>query len=261
MFSIPPVAAVMIPAAAFSVDQSQAEVAEASFQKAWSPAKEQIVQLANHPAVEQEFDTFSRSLESAFNQGAISYEGMEKIREALIMGAYEHRNQKRESKSNPNPPPYIYHPIQVANHLLAKGGITDPDILAAALLHDTVEDCKTSPDEIERRFGARVRQMVDELTDKPGLSSAEQMQYQLEHAPNYLPDAALIKISDRTCVLNELFKAIFLNGDTWISKERVVRYFEHTEKFFSIMKEHGVLNNEGLFNSLNEILETRKAAV
>ncbi len=259
MFSIPPIAAAIIPAAAIAISPQQSQ--ETAFQDIWSPAKEQIVQLANHPSVEHEFETFSRSLESAYNQGAISHEGIEKIREALIMGAYEHRNQKRESKSNPNPPPYIYHPIQVSHHLLAKGGVTDPDVLAAALLHDTVEDCKTSPDEIERRFGFRVRQMVDELTDKPGLSSAEQMQYQLEHAPNYLPDAALIKISDRTCVLNELFKAIFLDGDTWISKERVVRYFDHTEKFFSIMKENGVLTNEGLFDSLNKILETRKAAV
>ncbi len=248
-----PVAAYVLPATAIS------PITQNAFQEIWSSAKEQMQQLANHPYVEREFEAFLNSLEIEYKQGNISHEGMEKIQDALVMGATEHRDQKRESKTNPNPPPYIIHPIQVAHHLLKTGRIADPDILAAALLHDTVEDCKTSPDEIERRFGANVRKMVDELTDKPGLTSAEQAQYQIEHAPHYLPDAALIKISDRTCNLNDLYREI-LAGDLWIPKERVVRYFEQTEKFFAIMKESGVLTNQALFDSLNEILEARKAA-
>ena len=46
----------------------------------------------------------------------------------------------------------LLHPLDVATVLATVGGVTDPAVLAAALLHDTVEDTDTSFDEIEREF-------------------------------------------------------------------------------------------------------------
>ena len=53
----------------------------------------------------------------------------------------------------------INHPIAVAN-FLASTGITDMDVLQAAVLHDTVEDTHTTIEEITRKFGARVASIV-----------------------------------------------------------------------------------------------------
>ena len=53
--------------------------------------------------------------------------------------------------------PYINHPIGVAALLTELGGITDPSVIAAALLHDTVEDCEgVTFAAIEEAFGEKI---------------------------------------------------------------------------------------------------------
>ncbi|GAA1780019.1 MAG: bifunctional (p)ppGpp synthetase/guanosine-3',5'-bis(diphosphate) 3'-pyrophosphohydrolase [Actinobacteria bacterium] len=80
----------------------------------------------------------------------------------IIERAYEvaelaHREQKRKSGE-----PYITHPLAVASILAGLG--MPPDTLAAALLHDVVEDTDYPLAEIERQFGAEVAGMVDGVT-------------------------------------------------------------------------------------------------
>jgi (p)ppGpp synthase/HD superfamily hydrolase len=60
---------------------------------------------------------------------------------------------------------YIVHPIEVRD-LVAAAGL-DEETQAAAALHDTMEDCGTQKQEIARRFGDRVADMVASLTDVP----------------------------------------------------------------------------------------------
>jgi guanosine-3',5'-bis(diphosphate) 3'-pyrophosphohydrolase len=69
---------------------------------------------------------------------------------AAEFAAHKHRDQRRK---NADASPYINHPIAVANVLRNEGGITDPVILAAALLHDTLEDTETTPGRGRRRRG------------------------------------------------------------------------------------------------------------
>ena len=52
------------------------------------------------------------------------------------------------------------HVIDVAEILARIGGVTDADVLIAALLHDVVEDTPTTADEVAARFGSRVRALV-----------------------------------------------------------------------------------------------------
>lgn len=65
--------------------------------------------------------------------------------------------------------PYIEHPLAVAE-LLAEHGFPEP-VLAAALLHDVVEESATSVDEIRRRFGDEVADLVAALTDAEEIES------------------------------------------------------------------------------------------
>ena len=55
---------------------------------------------------------------------------------ALAFAALKHKNHKRKDCDKT---PYINHPIALMNLLVNGAGITDPEILSAALLHDTVE--------------------------------------------------------------------------------------------------------------------------
>lgn len=60
-----------------------------------------------------------------------------------------------------------------------EGGVKDKDVLQAAILHDTVEDTDTTLEEIERHFGAKVRSIVDEVTDDKTLGKQERKDEQV----------------------------------------------------------------------------------
>lgn len=82
--------------------------------------------------------------------------------EALTFAAHAHETQVRKYTGEP----YIYHPIDVATRLhdALNGGATD-EMLAAALLHDVVEDCEVTFTEVRRRFGDITAHLVMCLTD------------------------------------------------------------------------------------------------
>lgn len=69
--------------------------------------------------------------------------------------------------------------LGVAFILAEEGKITDPDVIQAALLHDTVEDTDTNFEEIENAFGERVKHIVMEVTDDKNLPKAERKQLQV----------------------------------------------------------------------------------
>lgn len=79
---------------------------------------------------------------------------MNKIEKALIYAAEAHMGQTRKNASTP----YILHPCEAAS--IAATITDDPDIIAAVLLHDTVEDTQVTLDDIRREFGDRVADIV-----------------------------------------------------------------------------------------------------
>ena len=78
---------------------------------------------------------------------------------AVQFSADKHRDQRRKDKEAS---PYINHPIYVATLLATIAEIRDPDILVAAILHDTIEDTETTPKELLSTFGSRVCSLVQE---------------------------------------------------------------------------------------------------
>ena len=115
------------------------------------------------------------------------------ILRATKFAALKHRDQRRKDHASS---PYIIHPVTVANEL-TQAGVTDPEVIAAALLHDTLEDTETTPEELTEQFGERVCSMVKELTDDKDLDKQLRKQLQIEHAPDLSTGAALVKICDK----------------------------------------------------------------
>ena len=71
-----------------------------------------------------------------------------------------HKDQfRRDGKT-----PYVEHPRAVMAILRRELGVDDPEVLAAALLHDTIEDTRTDYDDLQERFGRRVAELVAVLT-------------------------------------------------------------------------------------------------
>src|SRR5690606_20863961 len=94
---------------------------------------------------------------------------------AAAFATQRHRRQRRRDADGS---PYITHPLALADLLANRGGVADPVVLCAALLHDTVEDTATTLEEIELAFGARVAAVVAEVSDDKSLPKAERKRLQ-----------------------------------------------------------------------------------
>ena len=116
------------------------------------------------------------------------------ILKAAHFAAEKHRDQRRKDK---HASPYIIHPISVALAITQIGGVDDPEILAAALLHDTLEDTETTPEELEAEFGKKVCEYVLDVSDDKTLPKDERKRRQIEHAKKISKGAALIKLGDK----------------------------------------------------------------
>lgn len=93
--------------------------------------------------------------------------------------------------------PYIAHPEAVAE--IVRSVPHDEVMIAAALLHDTREDCGVTNEEIFRRFGLKVASLVDDLTDvsKPTDGNrAVRKEIDRQHTAKASPRAKTIKLAD-----------------------------------------------------------------
>jgi guanosine-3',5'-bis(diphosphate) 3'-pyrophosphohydrolase len=120
---------------------------------------------------------------------------------AIHFSADRHRGQRRKDTLQS---PYINHPIEVAELLWRVGGVRDEAVLIAAVLHDTIEDTQTSPDEIRSLFGDEVLGIVLECTDDKSLPQPERKRRQIETAPHKTTNAKLVKLADKICNLSDL---------------------------------------------------------
>jgi guanosine-3',5'-bis(diphosphate) 3'-pyrophosphohydrolase len=147
----------------------------------------------------------------------------ERIFLALSFAAEKHKGHRRKGGRDI---PYINHPIGVAALLATVGGVTDPDILAAAFLHDTVEDTDTTPEELESLFGPVIAGLVAEVTDDPAIDSETRKVVQERDAPFKTHKARLIRLADKTCNIYDIAHAPPPN---W-SIERRLAYFDWAER-------------------------------
>jgi GTP diphosphokinase / guanosine-3',5'-bis(diphosphate) 3'-diphosphatase len=153
---------------------------------------------------------------------------METVLRAAAFAAEKHRNQRRKDVEAS---PYINHPIQLA-HILVQENVEDPEVLAAALLHDTIEDTKTSLEELEIVFGYEIAGIVAECTDDKTLSKLERKQAQIDHAAHISHKAKLVKIADKIANVNDINDA---PPAGW-SLERKREYFDWAKRVVDQMR-------------------------
>jgi guanosine-3',5'-bis(diphosphate) 3'-pyrophosphohydrolase len=100
--------------------------------------------------------------------------------------------------------PYINHPIALATILVEEGGVSDPVVIAAALLHDTIEDTETDAHEIEGQFGAEIAGIVSEVTDIGWLPKLARKELQVSRASRSSDGAKLVKLADKIANLRDM---------------------------------------------------------
>ena len=141
---------------------------------------------------------------------------------AIHFAAAKHRDHRRK---DPSASPYINHPIEVAEVLARIGGVADLDVLRAAVLHDTLEDTETSPQELCDAFGPRVAALVAEVSDDKSLAKEERKRLQIEHAAHASAGAKLVKLGDKICNVRDVTHA---PPDDWTLARRR-EYLDWTE--------------------------------
>ncbi|MCL4204055.1 MAG: HD domain-containing protein [Pirellulaceae bacterium] len=114
--------------------------------------------------------------------------------EAVSFAARKHAGQLRKDNSTP----YVAHPFRVMTILATVFHVTDPEVLAAAALHDTIEDTATDRDELIERFGTRVADMVAAL-------SKDKRKPDSEREREYFETLCVAPIEVRLCKLADLY--------------------------------------------------------
>jgi guanosine-3',5'-bis(diphosphate) 3'-pyrophosphohydrolase len=123
---------------------------------------------------------------------------------ALAFAARKHKDQRRKDVDSS---PYINHLIAAASALATEAGVTDQVTLLAAILHDTVEDTETAPQELEREFGREIAGVVAEVTDDKSLPKHVRKELQISHAPAASSRAKAVKIADKICNVRDVTTA------------------------------------------------------
>jgi (p)ppGpp synthase/HD superfamily hydrolase len=123
------------------------------------------------------------------------------VTRACRLAAERHAGQKRKGATGE---PYLNHLAEVAELVAEATGGGDPHLVAAAYLHDAVEDTATTRAELAERFGQDVADLVAEVTDDKSLPKAERKRLQIEHAPGLTPRAKVLKLADKTSNLRAL---------------------------------------------------------
>ena len=144
--------------------------------------------------------------------------GLTDTLKALPFAIEAHAGQKRKKSEAP----YIYHPLNLACHALAMD-ITDDSIIAACLLHDVVEDCGVTPEDLP--VGEEVRELVRLLSHENTTEdkrSAMLKPYFAAITSN--PKAALVKCLDRCNNLTTMAAGL--------SRQRIFRMIKETEEYF-----------------------------
>ena len=159
------------------------------------------------------------ALTTRFTRGHEVCSSTSELRRATGFAAWKHDGQLRKGEGET---PYIHHPIEVTAILAEVGKVSDLDVLQAALLHDTIEDTKTTADELDSHFGVRVRGYVLEVSDDKTLDKHERKALQVEHAPHLSVEAQTIKLADK---ISNIIDVAFSTPIDWPA-ERQLEYFD-----------------------------------
>jgi (p)ppGpp synthase/HD superfamily hydrolase len=133
------------------------------------------------------------------------------ISRAWHFSAQRHASQRRKGRAQE---PYVNHLAEVAELVAtATEQQQDANLVAAAVLHDTVEDTATLLTELASVFNADIANLVAEVTDDKSLEKAVRKKLQVEHAAAKSERAKIIKLADKTSNLRSILKSPPENWD------------------------------------------------
>jgi guanosine-3',5'-bis(diphosphate) 3'-pyrophosphohydrolase len=170
------------------------------------------------------------------------------IKKAKEFATEKHQGQKRKFSGRP----YIIHPQAVAT-LLEEYGYSN-EVIAAAWLHDVIEDCEVTVKELIDKFGKYVTDLIVEITH-PNVKGDRVIRWYdyLHHYTNASPKGQSLKIADRFCNIKDYCDdwEIMENKDKKFIKEV---YFKETLELLVGLRHADDMLKQRLINQLNTLV-------
>ncbi len=136
------------------------------------------------------------------------------INKAIVFATGKHNGQYRKGTQTP----YILHPLEAG--IIASSMTDDEKVVAAAILHDTIEDTDTTEKELTENFGAEVKDLViceseDKQRDKPAIQTwRERKEVTINHLMNCDDDRIkIITLSDKLSNVRSMYRDYNMIGE------------------------------------------------
>lgn len=148
-----------------------------------------------------------------------------KIHNAIIFAVMKHKEQQRKGTDIP----YIVHPMEVMQILTSMNCATD--VIIAGILHDTLEDTDTKPDEIKNLFGDNVFKIVQTESEDKSKSWKERKQHTIDCLKTDTRETKLVCLADKLSNLRSIYVDFMNTGNkVWerfnAPKESIKWYYE-----------------------------------
>ena len=147
---------------------------------------------------------------------------MQLLLKSVDFAARAHRDQCRKGPAHE---PYINHPIEVSRLIIECEPHTDEYVLCAAVLHDVIEDCGATRDEIAACFNEMIADIVLEVSDDKALPRDERKARQIETAPHLSNGAKLVRLADKVANVGAMLTDTPVGWD----REQILRYVDWAE--------------------------------
>ncbi len=149
------------------------------------------------------------------------------LADAVVFATLTHEDQFRKNEVNGIKIPYIFHCHDVVKTLIG-AGVKDEEVLAAAELHDTIEESiEVNYEVLKNKFGQRVADIVQELTYIPKEGGETKEEYLLSFE-NKSIESCIIKAADRFCNTMDFYHCE--KTEKYASK-----YFHKADELFKII--------------------------
>ncbi len=133
------------------------------------------------------------------------------IQKAAEFAAKAHEGTFRKG----NRIPYIFHPMEVA--LLVSQMTSDQDVIAAAYLHDVLEDTEVPASELERLFGSRVLWLVQAETEDKTRTWKERKEHTVRRLPGEPREVKILTLADKLSNMRDTARDyLMLGDDVWL---------------------------------------------
>jgi (p)ppGpp synthase/HD superfamily hydrolase len=170
------------------------------------------------------------------------------IHNAIIFATKKHEGQKRKGTDIP----YIVHPMEVMQILIENG--CDKAVVLAGILHDTLEDTETTPEEISSNFGGKVLKIVQSETEDKSKSWKERKQATISHMYSASFESKQVCCADKLSNLRSIYADLKDIGEkVWdrfnAKKELIQWYYEE------VLKALGEISDSDMYYEMEMLIE------